>query len=784
MKQLKTCFAVWYFVVNSFSNDAFCVISTVQQACRMRLIGWCGLVMMVLCWRTAAAQDPYAVRFTEFDGLPSNAVYQTFQDKKGFIWFATDRGLTRYDGYQFKTYTTDQTSRAGTDICQDKLGRIWYMNFDGFLYYVENDQLKAFAQNEPIGYHRYGIKDNWLFVVQKYGIDVFDIRTKKRARFYPVESAGIGSTVLTGKGFMVLGKESFLIDFDLKKQKISPFQSAGIEKVPSVFLQFGNQTLLVNKTLGSTNVFQIRNNQLTSLFAVSTEDYVHSASVTSEAYWLCTPHGVYGYYHNGKPWNNGLPFFKSQSISHVLEDYEGNLWVSTTSEGVLFVPNARMIFEQTGYSPLQFYVNNNKLCLLDVEGENYELGSEHRFSGKHSLSNIVGPVDRLFYLNKGLLGTSTRSFQLWDMHGKNLLEMSAAVKDIKQIDQKYFLIAASGYFGVLAINDQKSKWDQLFGTFPELPTEPGMRPFMNGLRAKSVCIGPDGESFYFATNEGLYLFKKGRINQVLFSAKKLYLIQLARIGNTIVGLDESGRMVDISGTTARESRFMKHLPEGFLPTKIRVFNEHCFLIGEKDICFVPSDLKHVERFNVNYTSSEISDVIEWKGTVFVATKNGILHFSVKDFRIPHKHPLFSLLNVRVNNENQKWDNGLVLTTDMNTIEVDYAVLGFNSHFKQPLYYRLNGGEWKKALTNSRTLSFASLGSGDYLLEFKLGDEIQKETISFTIEEPLMEQNWVMITLLFLLVAGMAWYFRYRLVKVRQEVALSVKKEVLEEVREN
>lgn len=734
----------------------------------MRLIGWCGMMIIWLCWGTATAQDPYAVTFTEFDGLPSNAVYQTFQDKKGFIWLATDRGLTRYDGYQFKTYTTDQTSRAGTDICQDKLGRIWYMNFDGFLYYVENDELKAFDQNEPIGYHRYGIKDNLLFVVQKYGIDVFDIRTKKRVRFYPVESAGIGSTVLTNNGFMVLGKESFVIDFELRKQKMGPIQPASKGKVSSVFLQFGNQTLLINKTLGATNVFQFQNNKLTSLFEVNTEDFVHSASVTSKAYWLCTPHGVYGYYHNGKPWNNGAPFFRNKSISHVLEDHEGNLWVSTTSQGVLFIPNARMIVEQTGYAPFQFYASGNKLCLLDVEGEIYELGAEHRFSRRHSLNDIVGPVDRLFYLNKGMLGTSTRSFQLWDMQGNKTLDLMAAVKDIKQIDHKYFLIAASGYFGVLAINDQKSKWDQVFGAFPELASEPGVRPFLNGLRAKSVCIGPDGESFYFATNEGLYLFKKGRVSQVLLSAKKLYLIQLTRIGNTIVGLDESGRLVDINGTTARESQLMTHLPEGFLPTKIRTFNGHHFLIGEKDICFVSPDMKHIDRFNLNYTSSEINDVIEWKGSIYVATKTGILHFSLKDFKMGDKRPLFSLLGLRVNNEHQDWKQELVLDPDKNDIEVDYAILGFNRQFMQPLYYRLNGGEWEKVLPNSRTLSFVSLEPGDYRLEFKLGDELQEDQmVTFTIETPLMQRTWVVLSLLFLFLAAIVLYFRYRIGKLRQ-----------------
>ena len=39
------------------------------------------------------------------DGLPTNAVRCIVQDKQGFIWFGTDNGLCRYDGYGVQTFT-------------------------------------------------------------------------------------------------------------------------------------------------------------------------------------------------------------------------------------------------------------------------------------------------------------------------------------------------------------------------------------------------------------------------------------------------------------------------------------------------------------------------------------------------------------------------------------------------------------------------------------------------------------------------------------------------------
>ena len=52
-----------------------------------------------------------AVRNITMDnGLPSNAVRSIVQDKHGFVWFGTDMGLCRYDGYEVHTFYIPQIS--------------------------------------------------------------------------------------------------------------------------------------------------------------------------------------------------------------------------------------------------------------------------------------------------------------------------------------------------------------------------------------------------------------------------------------------------------------------------------------------------------------------------------------------------------------------------------------------------------------------------------------------------------------------------------------------------
>jgi len=65
------------------------------------------------------------------DGLPSNQINAILQDKLGFLWFATDNGIAKYDGKKFKIYQNDKKNTNSLnynlvwDIYQDNHGYIW-----------------------------------------------------------------------------------------------------------------------------------------------------------------------------------------------------------------------------------------------------------------------------------------------------------------------------------------------------------------------------------------------------------------------------------------------------------------------------------------------------------------------------------------------------------------------------------------------------------------------------------------------------------------------------------
>jgi hypothetical protein len=80
---------------------------------------------------TTKAQTNQTIIYTTKEGLPSNSIYRTVIDKRGFLWIATETGLARFDGKKFRNYSTIDglTDNEVTDLFLDSLGTIWAIPF-------------------------------------------------------------------------------------------------------------------------------------------------------------------------------------------------------------------------------------------------------------------------------------------------------------------------------------------------------------------------------------------------------------------------------------------------------------------------------------------------------------------------------------------------------------------------------------------------------------------------------------------------------------------------------
>ena len=154
-----------------------------------------GLMLLLVYALPVVAQRHTFNRVLSPYGNFSTIVGGIAQDKSGYMWFASGRGLYRYDGYQFKMYTNDPTdsnsifSNRLETVYPDSKGTIWIATWINgidrldpatgkFTHYkhdptnpesLSSDSVKCFLED----------RDGNLWVGTNKGIDKFDPATGK-----------------------------------------------------------------------------------------------------------------------------------------------------------------------------------------------------------------------------------------------------------------------------------------------------------------------------------------------------------------------------------------------------------------------------------------------------------------------------------------------------------------------------------------------------------------------------------------------------------------------------
>ena len=103
----------------------------------------------------AEKDDINDINFTHFsvnEGLSHGTVLSCCQDSLGHMWFATNDGLNRYDGYEFHVYRNneDDTTSLASNIIRKVYcscnGQIWVGTESGLSRYdIETDCFRNFS---------------------------------------------------------------------------------------------------------------------------------------------------------------------------------------------------------------------------------------------------------------------------------------------------------------------------------------------------------------------------------------------------------------------------------------------------------------------------------------------------------------------------------------------------------------------------------------------------------------------------------------------------------------
>src|ERR1700722_17363914 len=119
----------------------------------MSIIKITGLSFWLLgCCIYLPAQSAYHIqRFTTDNGLPSNGIKGLQWDQEtGFLWIATEAGVTRYSGADFVSFSRVNTPELFSGrmrfLLKNRDGRIYTSDETGDLFFVMRNKLQFMGQ--------------------------------------------------------------------------------------------------------------------------------------------------------------------------------------------------------------------------------------------------------------------------------------------------------------------------------------------------------------------------------------------------------------------------------------------------------------------------------------------------------------------------------------------------------------------------------------------------------------------------------------------------------------
>jgi signal transduction histidine kinase/ligand-binding sensor domain-containing protein/HPt (histidine-containing phosphotransfer) domain-containing protein len=349
------------------------------------------------------------VRFshlTDVDGLSQTTIHDVIQTKVGFIWIATEDGLNRYDGYQFKVFRHDpdntDTISANylTALLEDLDGNIWVGTSAGGLNYLDI-KTEKFTHYFNVKSDENTISDNsvsslfqdskgTVWATTKNGLNKFDERTKTFRRFFhkPKKHNNnyFRSIIEDENGlFWLTSNRGGLTQFSPSTESFTHFsdKSSPVNNTDSV-----NALLLAKNGfiwLGSSSGISIFDTTLKQfvdfLFLPEKKNSVNSNihdiyQDSNDDVWIATFLGLYKYNLSSQLFTH-FEVNKSDSkslsvneINDIYEDTNKNLLIGTTGGGLNILALNKFDFAHIQHSSTNANSLNNNMNFAITEDKN------------------------------------------------------------------------------------------------------------------------------------------------------------------------------------------------------------------------------------------------------------------------------------------------------------------------------------------------------------------------------------------------------------------------------
>jgi signal transduction histidine kinase/ligand-binding sensor domain-containing protein/DNA-binding response OmpR family regulator len=312
------------------------------------------------------------------DGLPSNEVSCIYKDGRGFMWFGTGAGLTRFDGYEFRTFRHEVDSAMFSEeyiyrISETADGKLWITYHDGEISVFDliSDRFLTLSQADAPEGIRSVFPDqggNLLYSTDAGELRLLDYATRRNTTYEADSAEGCISDVVRRDGTIYLIRCSGLIEAVDAERNILAWRNDYLKTEPAgrqfrLFVDSDGEIWAYMNPEHSDGLFRFnpRTGRWTH-YAGNSQGKLTSAlirAVEEDAagnIWIATDHGGINILNKQSENVSHLTNnpFDDESISQnsvicLFRDDTGILWCGTYKNGLCYYHESIFKFESLRY---------------------------------------------------------------------------------------------------------------------------------------------------------------------------------------------------------------------------------------------------------------------------------------------------------------------------------------------------------------------------------------------------------------------------------------------------
>jgi signal transduction histidine kinase/ligand-binding sensor domain-containing protein len=720
-------------------------------------------------------------RISKTQGLPDNSINFIFQDSRGFLWLATNHGLSRYDSRNFKNYTTignnGISDLALKCVTEDKSGNIWFGTESGLNKLDPTTEI-------IIQYHKgtgpgtipyswcnslFVDKDKDLWLGTEKGLALYNTGTNSFQN-YPVSVFGkderinkfINKIVDDGAGNLWLSTSYGIKVLNKKTKTYTSYHKVevnGQQQVDNIFYSlFIDHNDVIWAGTFSGELFKF--NKIKNRFDRINSDHINKdrfaindiSEIKVQDSWyliLATTGGLISFEPDQKEAVVAENSMAGYSLTKIFTDRQQNLWVSSEKGLFKLNPNSFAFkwlpIKQKGKATLRIYhiipdiKNPQTVFYLTTQSGWYKYDVP-----AHTITRHVLPEDKELllkninsYINdgSGYWFTSVYGFGYYDIYKNRLLNLSqhtfsasgqhinAAI--VKASETKYWIALKRS--GILVFDRVTQKDTVIFGN-KNLPDN------MYGTTVDDMQMGVDGHIWFTGKNK-LYRVNPDDFSYKTFSSpQNEEQVAETKCAPYCICFTKSGRLLVCSHLRIYEFKNEKLITvypakgfSNFLIESVTEDAENNLWVHAAEAVFkTDSNFLHWESMD-NLPGWESGTAIpeiytKRPGEILFASdgKIGVLKGKLLQKNLTALPVIIS--RVRYGDKEEylvSAKKAVIQSSYKDALEIELSPVNFIGEKENKVLYQLSGwdGEWK-VLSGVSMIRYEQLPPGDYTFEAK------------------------------------------------------------------